>query len=134
MFTWKCVVEGKFVFWFGAQFNSTHNFTQSRWLILFSPHLFPGHQKLGKLPNTPSLAEQCHPVQMSHWPFFNSSSSSSSMDTRGNLSNLWCPGKRSGLNWIGHPDWVKLCGELNCAPNQNTNFPSTTNVTNFWLK
>ena len=47
-----------------------------------------GQQKLGKLPNTPSLAEQCHPVQTSHWPFFNSSSS---MDTWENLSNLWIP-------------------------------------------
>ena len=27
------------VFWFGAQFNSTHNFTQSRWVILFIPDL-----------------------------------------------------------------------------------------------
>ena len=24
------------------------------------------------------------------------------------------------MNRIGHPDWVKLCVELNCAPNQNT--------------
>ena len=24
---------------------------------------------------------------------------------------------------IGHPDWVKLSVELNCAPNQNTKFP-----------
>ena len=28
--------------------------------------------------------------------------------------------RRSGMNRIGHPDWVKLCVELNCAPNQNT--------------
>ena len=28
--------------------------------------------------------------------------------------------RRSGLNGRGHPDWVKLCVELNCAPNQNT--------------
>ena len=26
--------------------------------------------------------------------------------------------RRSGLNRIGHPDWVKLCVKLNCAPNQ----------------
>ena len=74
------------VFLFCAQFNSTHNFTQSGWPILFFPELFPGQQKLGKLPNTPSLAEQRRPVQTSHWSFFNSSSS---MDTWGNLSNLW---------------------------------------------
>ena len=24
------------------------------------------------------------------------------------------------MNRIGHPDWVKLCIELNCSPNQNT--------------
>ena len=76
------VVEGNFVFWFGAQFNSTHNFTQSGCPIL------SGQQKLSKLPNTPSLAEQRRPVQTSHWRFFNSSSS---MDTWGNLSNLWIP-------------------------------------------
>ena len=36
-------------FWFGAQFNSTHNFTQSGWPILFKPNLFPGQQKLGEI-------------------------------------------------------------------------------------
>ena len=30
--------------------------------------------------------------------------------------------RRSGLNRIGHPDWVKLSVELNCAPNQNMKF------------
>ena len=32
-------MKGNFVFWFGAQFNSTLNFTQSGWLILFNPDL-----------------------------------------------------------------------------------------------
>ena len=36
---------------------------------------FPGQQKLGKLPNTFSLAGQRRPVQTSHWRLFNSSSS-----------------------------------------------------------
>ena len=36
------------------------------------------------------------------------------------LPNFCCLGKSSGLNRIGHPDWVKLCVELNCVPNQNT--------------
>ena len=81
-------MEENFVFWFGAQFNSTHNFTQSGCLILFNPDFLSGQQKLGKLPNTVSLAEQRRPVQTSHWWFFNSSSS---MDTWGNLSNLWIP-------------------------------------------
>ena len=49
---------------------------------------FPGQQKLGKLPNTVSLAEQRRPVQTSHWQFFNGSNS---IDTWGNLSNLWIP-------------------------------------------
>ena len=83
------VEEGNFVFWFGAQINSTLNFTQSGWLILFNPELLSGQQKLGKLSNTVSLAEQRRPVQTSHWRFFNSCSSS--MDTWGNLSNLWIP-------------------------------------------
>ena len=48
--------------------------------------LLSGQQKLGKLPNTLSLAEQRRPVQTSHRPFFNICSS---MDTWGNLSNLW---------------------------------------------
>ena len=39
------------------------------------------------------------------------------------LANFLLPGKRrSGLNRIGHPDWVKLSVELNCAPNKNTKF------------
>ena len=35
----KCREEKKFVFWFGAQFNSTLNFTPSGWLIPFTPDL-----------------------------------------------------------------------------------------------
>ena len=38
----------------------------------------------------------------------------------GSLPNFCYPGKSSGLNRIGNSDWVKLCVELNCAPNQNT--------------
>ena len=38
----------------------------------------------------------------------------------GSLPNFCCLGKRSGLNRLDHPDWVKLCVELNCVPNQNT--------------
>ena len=45
-------------------------------------------EKFGKLPNTLSLAEPRRPVQTSHWLFFNCSTS---MDTWGNLSNLWIP-------------------------------------------
>ena len=79
-----------------------------------SRDFFTGSSKLGKLPNPFSLAGERRPVQTSHWPFFNSNtlyldnaaqcrrltggSSSSSMDTRGNLSNLWIPRKESQLN------------------------------------
>ena len=35
-------------------------------------------------------------------------------------------GDTGGENRISNPDWVKLCVELNCAPNQNTKFPSAT--------
>ena len=45
----------------------------------------------------------------------------------GSLPNFSCPERRSGMNRISHPDWVKLCVELSYAPNQNTNFPSATN-------
>ena len=37
---WSCREEENLVFWFGAQFISTLNFTQSGWLILFSPDLY----------------------------------------------------------------------------------------------
>ena len=36
------------------------------------------------------------------------------------LPNFWCLERRFGLNRISHPDWVKLCVELNCVPNKNT--------------
>ena len=32
------------------------------------------------------------------------------------------------MNRISHPDWVKLCVELICAPNQNTKFSSATKL------
>ena len=34
------------------------------------------------------------------------------------------PRRWSGLNRISHPDWLKLCVELNYAPNKNTKIPS----------
>ena len=75
---------------------------------------FTGNRKLGKLPNPLSLAGERRLVQTSHWPFFNNilfswttppnadvslgGSSSSSMDTWGNPSNLWIPCKEYQLN------------------------------------
>ena len=44
----------------------------------------------------------------------------------GSFPNFYCPERRSGLNRIRHPDWAKLCVELNYAPNQNTKIPSAT--------
>ena len=61
---------------------------------------FPGQQKLGKLPNTLSLAGQHRPVQTSHWRLFNSGNS---MDTWGNLSNLWIP---SAYLRPRNPSWI----------------------------
>ena len=59
--------KGKnFVFWFGAQFNSTLNFTQSRWLILYSPDLSFLANRWVKLPNTLFLAVERRPVKTSH--------------------------------------------------------------------
>ena len=39
---------------------------------------------------------------------------------------LLLPRKVIRVNRISHPDWVKLCVELNYTPNQNTKFPSAT--------
>ena len=41
----------------------------------------------------------------------------------GSFPNFCYPERRSGRNRISHPDWVKLCVELNYAPNQNTKIP-----------
>ena len=56
--------------------GSTHNFTQSGWLILFLPDHLPGCTNWGNLPNTFFLAEQLRSVQTSHCLLFNSISSS----------------------------------------------------------
>ena len=46
----------------------------------------------------------------------------------GSFPNFCSLESRSRLNRISHPDWVKLCVDLNYAPNQNTKFPSATHV------
>ena len=51
-----CREEKNLVFCFGAQFNSTLNFTQSGWHILFSPDL---HFRLAK-----RVSGQTHPLQL----------------------------------------------------------------------
>ena len=40
--------------------------------------------------------------------------------------NYCCQETWFGLNRISHPDWGKLCIELNYAPNKNTKIPSAT--------
>ena len=42
------------------------------------------------------------------------------------FTSLCCPERCSGVNRLSHPDWVKLCVELNYAPNQNAKVPSAT--------
>ena len=58
--------------------GSTHNFTQSGWLILFIPNYLSGQHNLGSR-QTPSLAEQLRSVQTSYCLLFNSSSSIDTM-------------------------------------------------------
>ena len=53
---WICREEENLVFCFGALFNSTLNFTQSGWLILFSPDL---HFRLAK-----RVSGQIHSLQL----------------------------------------------------------------------
>ena len=65
--------------------GSTHNFTQSGWLILFSPDNLSGQHKLEK-----SAKHLLHSVQMSYCLLFNSSSSIT--PPWGKLSNLWTAG------------------------------------------
>ena len=52
-----------------------------------------------------------------HWSAF-----SSQKEWVWQLTQFLAGNERSGLNRIGHPDWVKLSVELNCTPNQNTKF------------
>ena len=119
----KFVAEENFVFWFGAQFNSTHNFTQSGWPILFIPDLFPEQQKLDRFPHVSMLQLL---LKNGQWDVYTGQRCSAKETMFCSLPNFCCSGKRSGLNRIGHPDWVKLCVELNYAPKQNTKFSSAT--------
>ena len=68
--------------------RSTHNFTQSGWLILFNPDHLSRQRKLRKASNTPSFAE-LRSEQTSYCLLFNSSSSIT--PTWGKPSNLWTP-------------------------------------------
>ena len=64
-----------------------------------------------------SIAIEERPVWRLHWSAF-SSQKECVWQLNQSVSRKW----RSGLNRIGHPDWVKLSVELNCVPNQNTKF------------
>ena len=67
--------------------GSTHNFTQSGWLILFSLDYLSGQHKLGKSAKDFFFAELLRSVQTSNCLLFNSSSSIT--PPWGKLSNLW---------------------------------------------
>ena len=68
--------------------GSTHNFTQSGWLILFHPDHLSGQHKLGKSAKH-FLFSELHSVQTSYCLLFNSSSSIT--PPWGKQSNLWIP-------------------------------------------
>ena len=69
--------------------GSTHNFTQSGWLIPFNPDHLSGQYKVGKLSNTLSFTELLRSGQTSYCLLFNSNSSIT--PPYGKLSNLWTP-------------------------------------------
>ena len=68
--------------------GSTHNFTQSGWLILFSRTIFPGSTNWGNLPNTAHFSELLRSVQTSHCLLFNSSRIMPPWEKQ---SNSWTP-------------------------------------------
>ena len=72
---------------------------------------------LGGVIQLKSIAIEERPVWRLHWSAF-----SSQRECVWQLTRFGGRKWRSGLNRIGHPDWVKLSVELNCAPNQNTKF------------
>ena len=54
------------------------------------------------------------------WDVYTGRRCSAKESVFGSLPNFCCPERKFLLNRISHPDWVKLCAELNCAPNQNS--------------
>ena len=79
---------------------------------------------LGSIVQQKSIAIEERPVWHLHWSAF-SSQRKCVWKLNQSVSWKW----RSGLNRIGHPDWVKLSVELNCAPNQKYEiFPFSTNL------
>ena len=62
------------------------------------------------------------------WDVCTEPSRSAKRGVFGSFPNFCCPERRSGMNRISHPDWVKLYVELNYAPNQNTKIPSATDI------
>ena len=98
---------------------------------------FSGQQKLDKLPNTVALAEKRHPVQTSHWRLFNSGNS---IDTWGNLSNLWIPcdylrPRNPSWIWIRYIQYATtgttLCHPQNCLCRCDALFPLSTPSSHF---
>ena len=100
--------------------GSTHNFTQSGWLILFRPDHLSGQHKLGKLPSTSSSSsssELLRSVQTSNCLLFNSSSSSSITPPWGKTSNLWTPCVYSLRPRV--PSWILIRWTQYATPHRN---------------
>ena len=78
---------------------------------------------LGGIVQLKSIAIEEQPVGRLHWSAF-----SSQRDWVWQLTRFADRKRRSGVNRISHPDWMKLSVELNCAPNQNTKFFSSLQI------
>ena len=66
-------------------------------------------------------------LKNSQWDVCTEQSCSAKRNVWRLFPSLCCAERCSGLNRISHPDWMKLCVELNYAPNQNTKISSATN-------
>ena len=86
--------------------------------VISDLHIFLSRSEtsaLGGIVQLKCIAIEEGPVWRQHWSAF-----SSQIGWVWQLTQFVGRKWRSGLNRIGHPDWVKLSVELNCAPNQNT--------------
>ena len=85
-------------------------------------------QGIHKLDRFPHVSMLLLLLKNGQWDVCTGQHCSAKESVFGSLPNFCCSEGRSGMNRISHPDWAKLCVELNCAPNQNTKFPSTTTL------
>ena len=75
-----------------------------------------------KLDGSPSCVHAAAAILELQWDVCTGRRSQAKESVFGSLPDLQAGNERSGMNRIGHPDWVKLSVELNCAPNQNKKF------------